>query len=365
MKIKSLTITMLALMMPSLGFSAIGDIFTARSEEGVVMTFCILSETKKEVKVGGKSNGKAVNTKLEGAVTVPDEVLGYTVVEIGQRAFSSCSEITEVVLHTKHLREIGSRAFLGCTSLEKIEIPDGVTVVQENTFCNCKNLRTVILPNSVVYIDENAFQNCKNLMNVTFGSGLRDIGEYAFEGCNSLSTLFIPGNVIRLLKGAFYDCLDLITVTISDGVRTIGNFAFAKNSNLEEISMGATVDSIGARILYGCSSLKKIIVNNPLPIAIAETAFSATNSEKIDYTIYDNVILSVPIGSKSLYENALVWSLFKNIEEHVPSTINSTVTDTYSPVEYFSLDGKRQIGIQKGMNVLKDRTGKTHKILKN
>ena len=54
-------------------------------------------------------------------------------------------------------------AFSACTSLESVEIPNGIAILNSYTFSGCTNLSNVIIPESVTRIADNAFIDCPNL----------------------------------------------------------------------------------------------------------------------------------------------------------------------------------------------------------
>ncbi len=56
------------------------------------------------------------------------------------------------------VESVGKFAFAR-SGLEKIEIPDGVTTIEDGAFYHCDNLREVILPESVTEIGEHAFEH--------------------------------------------------------------------------------------------------------------------------------------------------------------------------------------------------------------
>lgn len=110
MEIKHL-ILLVAALMPLPIFAAIGDTFTARTEESVLVTYYVTSETKKEVQVGFESGTTpAISKTQKGIVTIPEEVNGYRVSAIGQHAFYNCTKITEVVLPESIIRTLLKRS---------------------------------------------------------------------------------------------------------------------------------------------------------------------------------------------------------------------------------------------------------------
>ena len=128
MKAKHLLL-LVAATMPLPIFAAIGDTFTARSEEGVLVTYYVTSETKMEVEVGnGKGSKTAVDKEQKGSISIPEEVNGYRVSAIGKGAFNGCSKLTEIIL-PESIQRIGRLAFKDCSSLARMILPEGLEII--------------------------------------------------------------------------------------------------------------------------------------------------------------------------------------------------------------------------------------------
>lgn len=97
---------------------------------------------------------------------------------------------------------VEAAAFRDCYSLEKINIPSGVSSIGDSAFENCKSLKEVSIPDSVLYI-----------------------GEQAFSGCSSLFSIIIPSSVKEIGEGVFYNC-KFSQQTINDIIERFGNAPF-------------------------------------------------------------------------------------------------------------------------------------------
>ena len=110
-----------------------------------------------------------------GAIVIPASViyegLTYTVWEIGQSAFSGCSDLTDVT------------------------IPNSVTTIAFTAFNSCRNLTSLIIGNSVTVIGGNAFKDCSNLTNIIIGNSITDIGPFAFKDCSDLTSVIIKATI--------------------------------------------------------------------------------------------------------------------------------------------------------------------------
>ena len=121
-------------------------------------------------------------------VTLPDEL---TVLPAG--AFKDCTSLTEVSFPRHGLTIINTSTFRGCTALEHIEIPWGVTEIGAYAFQGCEHLYDVILPNS-----------------------LTAIGSYTFADCSWLGSLDVPDSVDSISGSAFQN--DWIVLTTRQGL---------------------------------------------------------------------------------------------------------------------------------------------------
>jgi len=121
--------------------------------------------------------------KITQSITVPPEVNGVPVTEIGKKAFDN-TYLSSVILPDTITR-IDDKAFSN-TRIEKISIPSNVCVIGSNAFYNCNNLCEVSLPNSVLFIAPFAFGRCKSLMEITIPKDVREIGKYAFDSESGL-----------------------------------------------------------------------------------------------------------------------------------------------------------------------------------
>lgn len=302
----------------------VGDTLTAKTTEGVVMTFRVYNKDDKTVQVGGMQHyflgtyyDTAVDINTEGVVTIPSSVLGYKVVGIGEDAFSNCSKITTVRFEEgSQVRILGEGSFFGCESLVTCYLPDSLKYICGSAF-DSSGLKSITIPKGVVLIDEAAFYRCYHLSNVFFGSELETIGYLAFGECTSLDNIVIPEHVEKIQSGTFANCRALTHFKTGNGVKEIGVGVFHDCPNLDVLELGRNVYRIKESCLSfrnGETSTKVKVIKclSPYPFELDENAFLINQK---DYTIYNNTKLVVPRGCKSAYRNAVGWNLFKTIEE--------------------------------------------------
>ena len=221
------------------------------------------------------------------------------VISIGNYAFSDCSSLTSITLPST-LTSIGASAFSGCTSLSSITIPTLVTIIKNNTFSDCTNLENITILGSINSVGDGAFNNCTSLTSITFPSGLTTIGNGAFRNCSKLTGINFENSslITNLGFDAFYNCSSLVSFSIPESITEISSNVFYECSSLQNVNLGK-VKSIGYQAFYGCSSLTDISIPNTVE-TIGDYAFRGCGLKNI---IIPNSVKT--IGREAFYYNPL------------------------------------------------------------
>lgn len=95
-------------------------------------------------------------------------VIEEGVASVGDWAFSSCEELTEIHL-SGTVATLGVQCFSFCTSLASVVIPEGVRVIGSKAFRLCTALAEVHLPSTLTNIDMRAFGRDAALTVVYYG----------------------------------------------------------------------------------------------------------------------------------------------------------------------------------------------------
>jgi len=140
-------------------------------------------------------------TNLTG-VTIPESVTN-----IEPNAFGGCDKLTAIeVTAANPVYSSSADGVLFNKDKSKLVryptgkagsyvIPDGVTSIEGRAFSLCTNLTDVTIPDSVAMIcDDGVFWKCFGLARVVIGEGIRSIGKNAFEQCYNLTSVLFRGD---------------------------------------------------------------------------------------------------------------------------------------------------------------------------
>lgn len=128
--------------------------------------------------------------------------------------YSGAVVIPEIVTYdgrTYTVNEIGNGAFRSCSNLTSVNLPANISSIEDYCFYDCRNLKSITIPDAVKSIGYSAFSDCYSLEEVTLPEGLLSIREYAFSGCGI--TLNIPSSVTTIGNWAFNNATLYISAT--------------------------------------------------------------------------------------------------------------------------------------------------------
>lgn len=144
---------------------------------------------------------------LDGLQTV---ILPNNEEEIGETMFGLCNNLKNIEM--SRVQTIRFDAFEGCSSLEALQLPYGITSLEDAVFADCSSLKEINIPSSVTTICDWAFENCRSLTSITIPDNVTSIGKSAFSGCNKLESFYFKGGVPTTLSEALIPTTCIIYV---------------------------------------------------------------------------------------------------------------------------------------------------------
>ena len=196
--------------------------------------------------------------------TIGTDGLTYELADDG--SFAICTGVgtasaTEVVVSSLYegvlVQEIATSAFSENSSIQTIEIPDGLKKINQKAFFQCSALKTVEISSTVTEIGAQAFRNCPKLESVTIedNNALTKINLYAFADCSALTSFVIGDNsaLTTISAYAFNNCKKMTTFELGENSRLkeIGGFSFQYADGLSKFFIPKTVEIIGSYALGG------------------------------------------------------------------------------------------------------------------
>lgn len=204
-------------------------------------------------------------------------------------------------------------AFEGCSSLKCVDIPDGVTRIEDYAFSCCGSLEEYATNYFLEDIGKEAFNYC-SLRKVTIGRNVINIGDGAFSYSID-GDLYIEDTYFHPLSihdnGSFKGCR-IKNLYLGRNIDCSGSFI--RSNELESITIGPEVNEVPD--FTGCGGLKYIyaMCNNP------PKCYNFSNKNKL--------LLYVPKGTLYQYKNADVWKDIPNVFECDFTEIDDVVANT-------------------------------------
>ena len=172
------------------------------------------------------------DNSLTGNITIPDNINGIPVTEIGSHAFQSMFDLVSVTVPDS-VKTISSCAFEWCIHLENIEFGNSLEMIGMCAFYHC-DLKNATFPETLRSIGMSAFSDCP-LEEVSFGDHLEEIDSNAFSGTN-ITELDFGNAPVTIASNAFKKCLQLRKIRFSPCTQFVMD-DFSTCKALEEIQL--------------------------------------------------------------------------------------------------------------------------------
>ena len=339
-----------------------------------------------------------------GSLTLPSSVT-----TIGQSAFTSCQGFTKLELPNT-LSVIPTQAFMDCRNLSgELEIPASVTEIGDYAFNGCKKLNAetgrVTLPKSLKKIGNKVFYNANNIKTVNLqslpegisgslgynekavslsddsyisdqASGTVNEISYTRQMSNDWGTLVLPYSLTLTGEESYrlyaIDKIDGNELVLSriEGTVAAGTPCVVKRNGTEvkltfgandaELNMAISDQNVGGMTFHGTYTTKE--VNSGY--VIAKDCF--WNVEELNNSTLVKGVKVSPFRAW-LEGNAASGParLAMRIDGSTTGINTPDALDVLNDAEaeYYDLSGKRLHEPQKGVNIVRMKSGKTKKII--
>lgn len=241
---------------------------------------------------------------------------------IEEHAFSYCNKLSDFDFsQLTALKEIGSNAFNSCALTGNITFASGIRQIGEYAFVNNEAITSIDFSNSpeLAVISAGTFELCKNLRKIDFSNcgSLNTLNVDAFNGCLSLEEIIIDNGFYTSIDGVLFvvDKASLLfypagkkakTYTIPSTVKTLGTHSFPHNESLTELTIPESVLTIKEHAFYDGSFPEG---KRAKVILKAEKPIGLSQSIGLE-----NALVYVPKGSAKAYREAAIWCDSKIME---------------------------------------------------
>ena len=162
---------------------------------------------------------------------------------------------------------ISQNCFANAKNLQKINIPDSVTMIQAYAFAN-SGITSITIPEVILEVySPNVFENCTELKTVNFYAEIDNVitnesklPSGTFRNCTSLTEVNFKGVIEEFYANCFENCPSLKSIKLPEGTRTVNYYAFTNCPALEEVIWPSTIISVSEDAFINCDNLK-----NPYP----------------------------------------------------------------------------------------------------
>lgn len=281
----------------------------------------VTSRTWSYSKVKGGIEITGVNPAT-GDLIIPNQIDGFDVVGIGEKAFYKCGDIISVTIPEKVV-SISRNAFWQCTGLKSVNVLSlsnwcrisltssqyGPLCYAHELLCNGVRVEKLVIPPDVVEIAAHAFNGCTSITSVVVTPNVRKIGSNAFKGCSNMLSLEVQKGVTNIEVAAFAECSSLRVARLPDGAN-IQERAFQTCSQLQKVVLPSDLKEISTRVFGGCSSLVDVKIPDGVQ-KIGDSSFMSCAFRS----------LAIPNGVTEIAQFAFGYCQLESVV--IPSTVRT------------------------------------------
>lgn len=269
------------------------------------------------------------NPEISGDYTVPSEVGGIKVREIGARAFEGASNIQTLVI-PEGIETIGEYAFYRCNYFKSLHLPDTLKDIGKGAFESNLSLTSVRFPDGITKLPDNLFKDC-GFYEIAIPDTVVEIGASAFRYNRNLSAISLPENIEKIGDRAFYQCGSAIDLSHLSKIKAIGSEAFSYN-HIQKIVIPASTTEIAPHAFDGCTGLEEIVFEaGDTPLYLKEPVFC--NNFSLCKVVFSERVKEISEKEFWLYKG------------YLKSSLDPTVYYTYENFRQEYLDMKEKMVI--------------------
>ena len=332
--------------------------------------------------------------------------ISNSVTTIGESAFIKCKGFTGDLTIPNSVTTIGYSAFQGCSGFTgKLTISNSVTTIGKLAFSNSGFTGDLSLPKSLEVVAISSFQNCKNIKTINFQSLPEGISEYLDDQKRTVSLSddsYISGKATGTVNAISYTrqmTSNWGTLVLPYSLTLTGNEPYRlysiDNMTGEELVLKQLDGEVAAgtpcvvkrngtesELIFGANKAELNMTRETQNVG--DMTFRGTYWTKdvnSGYVISKNCFWNVEELKNSNKVNAVKVRPFRawldGTSANAPAQLSMRIDDSTTGInasevldalndaeaEYYDLSGKRLDEPQKGVNIVRMKSGKTKKII--
>ena len=247
-------------------------------------------------------NGFATDVSVVGMTSIPNYYFGA----YSYNYENALNKFVKNIQLPSGVTSIENSAFRYCENLALTELPSGVTSIEVYAFSNCTSLALTNLPAGITSIRDSTFNGCTNLALTELPSGVTSIGVSAFNGCTNLALTELPARITSIGDSAFNSCTNLALTSLPEGITQIGNYTFYSCVSLTEMTFLGNITTIKSGAFSNCTKLSKFALPNITSVPTLSSANNFNDTPIANGTGY----IYVPDDLVESFKSATNWSTY-------------------------------------------------------
>jgi len=230
---------------------------------------------------------------------------------------------TSVIPSDGSVTKIGKCAFYGTSNMLYIDIPEGITAIDEQAF-DSSGIESINIPSTVVKIAQNAFWAADSIAEVTVDENnpvYRAENNSIIKG-NTLyigfSTSTVPEGVKKIASYAFSKCNKLYELEIPDGVTSVEQEIFW-GSGIRAVSLPSTLTAIHPQSFSTCDFLREITISENNPVYEIVDGCLINKKIKLLLSVLDYAKIPDNESVVEIGESAFFWRDIDDI--YIPASV--------------------------------------------
>ena len=251
--------------------------------------------------------------------TITKVAVGNCVTRISQiRPFNNEESYIASLILPDSLREIGGGSCAYSLHINNLDIPSGVTAIEDSAFAH-NYIGSTYLPRGLQKLGDHAFFYCSGFTTINsdmIPPNITTIPLGCFGGCNDVTTVDIPEGVTEINSSAFEGLTKLKSLTLPQSLTRINDgYAFSNcwdddNYYYNEVTIPSGVTYIGNRT-FNSANIRIFHIKSTTPPTINDTNNTLGTFTNI-HTGAENMIIYVPCESFEDYWNDSHWGVYHN-----------------------------------------------------